>query len=91
MVGLLTSGLYVSKMSSVGRAAPDLPRLLVRPFEDLSHHGNSKLLAQGLTQEILGQLAKFKDIIAVAKDKIPRESDRASASVFTFWSREHQR
>lgn len=45
--------------------APAVPRLLVRPFEDLSQPGNSAVIAKGLTHEIIGQLAKFKDIVTV--------------------------
>ncbi|MBL8583814.1 MAG: hypothetical protein JNL61_16515 [Rhizobiaceae bacterium] len=45
--------------------APALPRLLVRPFDDLTNAGNSQALAVGLTREIIGQIAKFKDIVTI--------------------------
>ena len=46
-----------------GLEAPDVPRLIVQSFEDLSGTQNSALIARGLTEEIVGQLAKFKEII----------------------------
>ena len=43
--------------------APERPRLLVQPFEDLSGTQASAAIARGLSQEIVGQLSKFKDIV----------------------------
>jgi TolB-like protein len=45
--------------------APAVPRLLVRPFEDLTGAGGSASVAKGLTQEIIGQVVKFKDIVTI--------------------------
>jgi TolB-like protein len=42
---------------------PDLPRLIVQPFEDLSRTGKSAAIAEGLTQEVIGQIAKFRDLV----------------------------
>jgi TolB-like protein len=42
---------------------PDLPRLIVQPFEDLSRTDKSAAIAEGLTQEVIGQIAKFRDIV----------------------------
>jgi TolB-like protein/Tfp pilus assembly protein PilF len=56
---------------------PDIPRLLVKPFEDLSNVGNSHEIARGLTYELVGQIAKFKDIVTIEASEV--ESDaRAS-------------
>lgn len=44
---------------------PSLPRLTVLSFDDLTDSGNSKAIARGLTREIIGQLAKFKDIVTI--------------------------
>ncbi|MCY1740988.1 hypothetical protein [Ensifer sp. SL37] len=41
---------------------PATPRLLVQPFEALPVNSNSTLIARGLTSEIIGQLASFKEI-----------------------------
>lgn len=54
--------------------APALPRLLVKPLEDLTNLGNSQVIARGLTREIVGQIAKFKDIVTI-------EGDAASVSL----------
>jgi TolB-like protein len=44
---------------------PDIPRLLIEPFEDLTGTEGSAILARGLTEEIMGQIAKFKDLQVV--------------------------
>lgn len=44
---------------------PDIPRLLVEPFDDLSRTEASAAIARGLTQEVVGQISKFKDIVVV--------------------------
>ena len=45
--------------------ALELPRLVVLPFDDLTQRENSRAIAQGLTQEVIGRIAKFKDISVV--------------------------
>lgn len=45
--------------------APAIPRLLVKPFDDLTKVGNSDAIARGLTREIIGQIVKFKDIVTI--------------------------
>lgn len=60
------------------RAGPDIPRILVVPFEDLTATGNSSAIARGLTAEIVGQLAKYKDLVVVEAGpdgKAPAGSD----------------
>jgi TolB-like protein len=49
------------KLTSVG-----MPRILVEPFEDLSGTADSAMIARGLTDEVIGQLSKFKEIIIIA-------------------------
>ena len=44
---------------------PEVPRLLVEWFDDLSGTSGSAALARGLTQEVISQLSKFKDIVVV--------------------------
>jgi TolB-like protein len=44
---------------------PVIPRLLVEPFDDLTGTDASAAVARGLTQEVVGQLSKFKDIVVV--------------------------
>lgn len=50
-------------------STPAVPRLLVRPIEDQSGSAVTTMAAVGLTQEILGQLAKFRDIVTVEGDR----------------------
>ena len=46
--------------------APDLPRLLVEPFADLTPSPDSAAIAQGLTLEVVSRISKFRDIVVVA-------------------------
>ena len=55
--------------------APNIPRLLVMPFEDLSATSNSAIVARGLTDEVIGQIAKFKEIVVIA-GRSPKLSTR---------------
>ena len=45
---------------------PDLPRLLVQRFDDISEPGHSTSIAEGFTQEVIGQIAKFRDIVVIS-------------------------
>jgi TolB-like protein len=51
--------------AGVGPAVPEVPRLLVEPFADLTEAGSGAAIATGLSQEIVGQLSKFKDLIVL--------------------------
>ncbi|SDP27436.1 TolB amino-terminal domain-containing protein [Phyllobacterium sp. YR620] len=46
-------------------SGPLIPRLLVEPFGDLSGTRRSANIAKGLTDEVIMQLAKFKEIVVV--------------------------
>jgi len=79
LVALATLPWLAAKRGGSERVqAPALPRLLVKPFDDLTNAGNSQAIARGLTQEIIGQIAKFKDIVTVEGD--PRDDAGASAA-----------
>ncbi|MGO4402768.1 hypothetical protein AB4Z10_00730 [Bosea sp. RAF48] len=79
LVALATlSWLAVNRASMDRLEAPALPRLLVRPFDDLTNAGNSQAIARGLTQEVIEQIAKFKDIVTVVGD--PRDYAGASSA-----------
>ena len=41
---------------------PGIARLVIEPFEDLSKTSQSEVLAKGMTYEVIGELAKFKDL-----------------------------
>lgn len=62
-----------------GPSAPDVPRLLVVPFEDLSATAGSAPLTRGLRQEIISQIAKFKDIIVVEAGPGDQSAERPSS------------
>jgi TolB-like protein len=64
----LFTWLAVDWTRSAAVQTPALPRLTVMPFDDLTDVGNSKAIARGLTREIIGQLAKFKDIVTIEGD-----------------------
>ncbi|ASP73712.1 hypothetical protein CDO28_19155 (plasmid) [Sinorhizobium meliloti] len=49
----------------LGPRKPELPHLLVEWFDDMDGSDETAALARGLTQEIVGQLSKFKDIVVV--------------------------
>lgn len=51
--------------AQVGPTTPEIPRLLVESFDDLTGTRASAAIASGLTQEIVGQLSKFRDIAVV--------------------------
>lgn len=69
---IVSSWLLVEWMGGDRRPkAPAIPHLLVKPFDDLTNAGNSRAIAVGLTREIIGQIAKFKDIVAIEGDAPP--------------------
>jgi TolB-like protein len=45
--------------------APEVPRLLVENFDDLTGTDASAAVATGLKQEVVGQLSKFRDIVVM--------------------------
>ena len=55
------------KLGTIGAppTAPEVPRLLVEKFDDLSGTEASEAIASGLSQEVVGQLSKFKDVVIV--------------------------
>ena len=60
-----------------GARTPAVPRILVRPFEDLTKTPTSAIVAKGLTEEIIGRIAKFRELVVVAA---PPESDARTSS-----------
>jgi len=81
LVLAVVSWFGLSAMDDDRHAAPAVPRLLVMPFDDLTDAGNSSAIARGLTREVIGQIAKFKDIVTVeggtnAQGSAPAERPR---------------
>ena len=46
-------------------STPEVPRILVARFDSLSGNEESTAIASGLTQEVIGQLSKFREIVVV--------------------------
>lgn len=67
LVAMLAAGAFAWwwTTSATGPGSPERPRLLVQPFEDLTGTEASATIARGLSQEVVGQLSKFKDIVVV--------------------------
>lgn len=71
LVGLAGALLVVSVatlawwLSSPGAepSAPEIPRVLVEPFDDLTGTEASAAFSTGIRQEVVGHLSKFKDLI----------------------------
>lgn len=55
---------------------PGKPEIVVEPFEDLTGTPNSTLVARGLTDEVIGQMARFKEITVIAG----RPAEKAGAA-----------
>ena len=58
---------------------PNIPRLIVEPFEDLTGSESSAIIARGLTEEVIAQIANFKEIVVIA-DRQRGASDIAMSS-----------
>ncbi len=67
LVGLVAAASFALWWVSSGpnARAPERPRLLVQSFEDLTGTDASAAIARGLSQEVIGQLSKFKDIVVI--------------------------
>ncbi|KAA0969789.1 hypothetical protein FPY71_14860 [Aureimonas fodinaquatilis] len=51
------------------KAVPPIPTVIVAPFEDITGTQSSSLFARGLTDELIGQMARFKEIVILAGDR----------------------
>jgi TolB-like protein len=56
-----------------GPTAPEIPRVLVETFDDLTGTEASAAISTGLRQEVVGELSKFKDL--VVHESYPTNSD----------------
>lgn len=50
-------------------AAPGMPKVTIAPFEDITGTPSSALLTRGLNDEVVGQMARFKEINVLAGDE----------------------
>src|SRR5215207_272442 len=57
--------LIYMQLQTARPASPDLPRLVVVPFTTPDKENGSEAIARGLTNEVLTQLARFKDLVVI--------------------------
>ena len=55
----------------VNPTTPEIPRLLVQRFDDLRGTETSAAIVSGVTQEVISQLSKFKDIVILESNRTP--------------------
>ncbi len=70
-IGIVATISYQRQTSPADSAlmpAPEPPRLLVEPFDSFGATQQSADVATGLTQEVIGQLSRFKDVTVVTVD-----------------------
>ena len=60
---------------------PNVPKLLIEPFQDVTGTAEGAIIAMGLTEELVGKLASFKDLVVVLLD--PRRPDSAALAART--------
>ncbi|MBB5575480.1 MULTISPECIES: tetratricopeptide repeat protein [Rhizobium] len=65
-------------------AGVTVPKVLVEPFEEISKGGGSADVARGLTEEVIGELAKFKEIAVIAKQPPSRPDTRVEEPRFAL-------
>lgn len=76
----LSAGLLLSGDESTTTNRPNIPKVIVTPFEDLSGTRQSAMMAQGLTDEVVSNLAKFKEIVPVTgNDRLQTPDDHTYA------------
>ncbi|RWX08531.1 hypothetical protein EHI42_28340 [Rhizobium hidalgonense] len=56
----------LSRPSTSPTDQANFPQVVVEPFEDISEAGASAGIARGLTDEVIGRLAKFREIVVIS-------------------------
>jgi TolB-like protein len=59
----VAAGAWRLNPSETSPVTPEMPRVLVEKFDDLTGTQASAAITSGLAQEVAGQLSKFKDIV----------------------------
>jgi TolB-like protein len=65
--------------SGIGVRGPNVPTLLIEPFQDLSGTSEGSTIAEGLTEEVVAKLASFKELVVVLID--PRRPDSSAVVI----------
>ncbi|MBD9626779.1 MULTISPECIES: hypothetical protein [Ensifer] len=80
LAGLSAGLLLLSGDNSTAAGRPNIPKVIVTPFEDISGTRQSAMMAQGLTDEVVSNLAKFKEIVPVTvSDPLRTSADQTYA------------
>jgi TolB-like protein len=69
-----------SSLRSPKATAPEAPTLVIIPFADLGEGAESKLYALGLTEELLNELPRFKELKVFGRETSEAISPQADAS-----------
>ncbi|APG93992.1 hypothetical protein [Sinorhizobium americanum] len=65
---LLQPGATTGSGSNTARVRPNIPTLVVLPFEDLSATPQSAMITRGLADEVVDKIARFKEIVVVTRE-----------------------
>lgn len=80
VAGLSAGLLFFSGDDGNAANRPNIPKVIVTPFEDLSGTRQSAMMAQGLTDEVVSNLTKFKEIVPVTgNDRLQTPDDHTYA------------
>ncbi len=68
LLALLVAGFWLAARFGTGMqdGTAEGPRLIVQPFQDLTGTRDSVVIARGLTDEVIGQIARYREIVVVA-------------------------
>lgn len=83
IIGILYLRTVQQPAMMVEAALPDSPILLVMPFASLTEGDEARLYAAGVTEEILTQLSRFKELTVLGREttrSIPAPADWTSIS-----------
>lgn len=66
---LLPPMITAENAANSNRTRPNIPKLVLTPFEDLSGTPQSAMITRGLADEVVSRIARFKEIIIVTHDQ----------------------
>ncbi|MEI2301659.1 tetratricopeptide repeat protein [Ensifer sp. MJa1] len=87
--GLVAHAFFVAMSDDtiIGHAPPKIPRLVVKPFEDLSGTPQSAMMLRGLTDEVVSNIAKFKEIVVVTSESADDQRPADGGPTFALEAR----
>ncbi|WP_026619391.1 TolB-like protein [Ensifer sp. WSM1721] len=66
---------------------PNIPKLVVTPFEDLSGTPQSAMITRGLTDEVVGKISRFKEVIVVTREQPERSPEPTGGPAYALEGR----